>query len=207
MNIDKVYNTQEGFRIPPEHIPSYVDMQRLADGDSDVVDVLIEGLLGFVTGVVSSYIGTREAFKPHTEDLHCVGILALTEFINSKLGRPLITTTSFMSQIAGTIKIKINHWARDNEDTIHAPGRTQRRTGVKLVRHDLKDTHLISDVDHVFDSVWMDTFEDELTDEQSLIMRMMIDDKSVNKICEETGIHRSIVLCNLQEIERLFIGE
>lgn len=207
MGYDKVYNTKEGFDIPPEHIPSADDMHRLAEGDEKVVGTLIEGLVGFVTGLVQSYVGKRDAFKPYTEDLICEALFCLTEFVNGKLGKAVNRPTSFTAQISGAVKNKLNDWVRTNELTIAPAPRVQRRENTEVLkRHDIKDHHVVTSDEAVFDDLWYDQFMDSLTEEQELVVRLKMDGYTEKAIAIKTGIHRAVVSRILDDLKHIYEG-
>lgn len=207
MSFDKVYNTKEGFEIPPEHIPSADDMHRLSEGDEKVATKLIEGLVGFVTSVVQSYVGKRDAFKPYTEDLICEALFCLTEFVNDQVGKPVNRPTSFTAQISGAVKNNINDWLRRNENTISAPARTQQREETKLTRHEIKDYHATTGEGDVFEDLWYDEFMDNLTEEQETIVRLRMDGYSVNRIRQKTGLHLAVIERILYNLKQIYEGK
>lgn len=207
MRVDKVYNTKEGFEIPPEHIPTAEDMHQLAEGHPKIVGKLIEGLVGFVTGVVKSYVGKRDAFQPYTEDLICEALFCLTEFVNSKFGQAVERPTSFTAQVSGAVKNKLNDWVRSNELTIAPPVRGQRKDSSKiLTRHEIKEHHSITGDNDTFEDMWYDEFMESLTEDQELVVRMKMDGHSVNSISTKTGLHLAVVERISDELKQLYEG-
>lgn len=206
MKRDKVYNNKCGFEIPPEHIPSNEEMQRLFDGDETVIPVLIEGLTGFTIDIVSYYLGRIPSFRQYEEDLNSEALCKLCEFTQGKLGKKSFGT-KFMGQLAVSVNNCLNDWTRENINTITIPAREQRRSGATLVRHEIKESHLVTDNDEVFNAVWTEHLKNELNDQQIEVLRLRMDEYSCAGIAQSTGLHRSVVARILIELETIFEGE
>ena len=204
---DTIYNSTHGLTIPAEHIPVDEDLQRLADGDGEVVEQIISGLIGYVTGLINSYVAQRPASKPFKEDLVAEGLATLTEFVISKLGTAKVEASRFVPQVTGAIKNKTNDWLRENETTITVKARTQQRGVKPPKRHAIKEGHAVSGLDDIFNGVWAEDFTDELTDEELTVAHMRMDGASVHKISRELGLHRGRVERIITQIEHLYAGE
>ena len=200
---EEIYSTKEGFPIPPDHIPSTVDMERLADGDQSVVPVLIEGLMGFVSGVLDSYIAKIDAAKPYKEDLTSEAMLTLCMYVEEKIGE-LIEPTRFMKMLSGAVKNNTNDWLRESTNTITIPSISQRTLAAELIRHQIREDHAVTGAEDIFEHTSMEEFMDELNPTQEEILRMKMADVSDYKIANELGLHRGSVSIILDEIKTLY---
>lgn len=203
MKEEKVYNTKEGFPIPPDHIPSVEDMERLANGDRTVLPVLIEGLIGFVNGVLDAYISKMDAAKPYKEDLTSEALLTLCTFVEDKLGQSL-EPTRLMMVLSGAVKNNTTHWLRENTNTITIPRTSQIRLGIELVRHPLREDHATTRGSEVFDHMCMEEFIGNLIPIQEEVVRLRMKDFSERKISEKIGLHRGVVSGILDDLKTLY---
>ncbi len=203
MKEEKVYNTKEGYPIPPDHIPSVDEMQRLADGDKSVVPILVEGLIGFATGILDNYIDKLEPAKPYREDLTSEAMLTLCTFVQGKLGDS-IESTRFMNMLAGAVKNNTNDWLRESTNTITIPSRQQRRSDTEFIRHPLKENHSLSIAGYLLQQIDVEEFLDGLSTIQEQVLRMKMDDATDYRIAEELGLHRGVVTNTLEEIKTLY---
>ena len=200
---EDVYNTKEGFLIPSDHIPSMRDMKKLADGDKTVVPILIEGLIGFVNGVLDSYISKLDVARFYKEDLTSEAMLTLCTFVDEKVGK-LIEPTKFMKMLSGAVKNNTNDWLRESTNTITIPRTSQIRMDAELVRHTIREGHVMTGVDDTLEHISMEEFLGELSPTQEKALRMKMDDASDYKIANELGLHRGTVSTILDEIKTLY---
>ncbi len=200
---EDVYTTKEGFPIPPDHIPSTDDMERLADGDKTVIPILVEGLIGYVNGVLDSYISKLDAAKPYKEDLTSEALLTLCTFVEGKVGEH-IESTRFMKMLSGAVKNNTNDWLRESTNTITIPSISQRTLNAELIRHPIREGHALTGSDDIFEGVSIEEFIDGLNPIQEKVLRMKMDDFSDYKIAKELDLHRGTVSIILDEIKTLY---
>lgn len=203
---DDVYNTQHGFVIPKEHIPSVEEMERYAQGDETVVSTLVEGLIGYVVNSVEWFLKVAPAARPYQEDCFSEALLALQDFVSRELGKEY-TPLKLQAFAKKNSLNAIRDWLREMSIAVTVPKTTQHRRDFSLQQCKLTEGLRQTGGDVIFDEVWMKTFMDSLDNFDQDLIRMKMGGKSNRQIGENLGVTHQTVKMHLERLATLFGGE
>ena len=198
-----VYKNKWGFVIPDEHIPSDKDMERYAEGNADVVNSLIEGMMGYIVNSVEWFLHHTETAKPYSEDCLCVAMLSLTVFVKDNLGKKY-TPQHFMNSAKLQCLSRIKDWLREMSITVSLPSRTGRRNDIVMVRQRLTSTEMFSADGGVFDKVWFHQFLGMLDDFDRQLVELRMDGQSDRAIGRTVGLDHTLVKNHLVRLANLY---
>ncbi len=200
-----IYNTECGFQIPPEHIPSSDDMKRYKDGDPTIINVLVEGLTKYIIDQVNFFLISNPSAQPYTEDCLSEALLMLQEFTTNQLGKEF-STSKFIGHAKQSVLNQIKCWLRENTKAVKIPAKTQKRTGQTMMQRKLGDHLRQSDKDAVFNEVWFHQFFEKLPSIDKKIAQLKIQGESNREISRQLGMDHHTVKTHLERMQDIYEG-
>lgn len=203
---DNVYNNKYGLEIPPEHIPSDGDLKRYAEGDSTIINELIEGLTRYVVEQVEWFVQFTDTAKPFEEDCTSEGLLALTLFVNNNLGKKFFSPTHFLNTVRKSVLNAVKDWLRTYSIAVTIPTTTQRDNDIQFSQVKLLENTLVTE-EEVFDQVWYDIFIESLDTFDRKLVELALSGVSIRAIGREMELEHNTVQRHLQRLVSLYRGE
>lgn len=202
-----------GFNVPDEHIPSEIDLKRLADGDSSVVNELVEGLMAYIINEMEWFIKTHPHVERFKEDIIGEAMMAMVEYTNKNLGRQFSPEVFLACIKRVCLSSVIRMTSRENLPVTVPEGSLlvewlkdhfqELRSGARSVKEDDQQTS----PDGVFGEVWFDDFIAGLDDREQTMISMKIGGSSDREIGREIGLHHQQVELKLAKLYERYIGE
>lgn len=199
-----VYNNTHGFVIPDEHIPTEEDMERYANGDTEVPAVLTEGLVGYIVNSVDWFVRMAPTAKPYAEDCQSEALYELTVFVQKHLGQQF-TPSHFMNAAKLNCLGAVKKWLREMSVVVTLPATTGRRHNIILTKQKLTGAERITDENIVFDTVWFDTFLELLDTFDRKLVELKMAGLSDSAISGRVNIHQRHVKSHLKRIANFYL--
>lgn len=201
---DEIYSTKQGFVMPAEHVPSEEDMLRYAQGDSSVVNELIEGLVSYIVNATEWFVSHSTTAQPYYEDCVSEALLALSKFTNDHLGE-VYTPRHFMSAAKLKALSSVKDWLREMSVAVRIPHTVARDNNIQMVQNKLREDTSMTSENVVFDTVWFDHFITMLDPFERELVSMKIHGSSNREIGRRLNIGPNHVQAHLVRIGKFYL--
>lgn len=203
---EDVYNTEEGFPVPEQQLPTEEQLLRLKNSDKTVVDELILGLTAYVVNTVKWLVRNDSRMAPYHEDLTSTALLELVEFIPKQFGRDLN-----LFALLRLLKISVVGACRnylDDSPAVTLPPATLQRNKTELTQQKLRDYHKVQESNELFGEFELDDFiEVHFDDLQKQIVQRLTRGESRLEISKNLGLDWNTVVLQVKQIRDIIRKE